>query len=325
MVDEAKADDVKADATNTEGAPVVSVRGFKKTYRVGFFRKKVEAVRGIDFEVRKGEIFGLLGPNGAGKTTTLKSLLRLSFPSEGTMEIFGLPTSRRESMYRVGYMPENPYIYQHLKAEEFLDLCGRLTGMSRAKRRTRIAEMIEMVGLGHAKDRPVGRFSKGMMQRVGIAQALLHDPELLILDEPMSGLDPVGRKEVRELLLKQRELGKTLIFTSHILSDVEALCDRVAIMRKGKIQARGTVAELSATDGGVDVVVRGADAELTVKLAEMGELKPRPSTLELTLDDTDDLPAFMRLVMESGASVVSVVPHTRSLESLFVGQDADAA
>ena len=318
---------VEASTTTKEtsdATPVVSVRGFKKTYRVGFFRKKVEAVRGIDFEVHKGEIFGLLGPNGAGKTSTLKSLLRLSFPTEGTMEIFGLPTSRRESMYRVGYMPENPYIYQHLKAAEFLDLCGRLTGMTRAKRRTRVAEMIDMVGLGHATDRPIGRFSKGMMQRVGIGQALLHDPELLILDEPMSGLDPVGRKEVRELLLKQRELGKTLIFTSHILSDVEALCDRVAIMRKGKIQARGTVAELSATDGGVDVVIRGGE-DLKAKLREMGELKPRPSTLELTLDNTDDLPALMRLVMESGATIVSVVPHTRSLESFFVGQDADAA
>lgn len=319
MVDEAKAE------TSTNAAPVVSVRGFKKTFRVGFFRKKVEAVRGIDFEVHKGEIFGLLGPNGAGKTSTLKSLLRLSFPTEGTMEIFGLPTSRRESMYRVGYMPENPYIYQHLKAEEFLDLCGRLTGMPRDKRRTRIAEMIEMVGLGHATDRPIGRFSKGMMQRVGIGQALLHDPELLVLDEPMSGLDPVGRKEVRELLLKQRELGKTLIFTSHILSDVEALCDRVAIMRKGKIQARGTVAELSATDGGVDVVIRGGDPALEAKLAEMGELKRRPSTLELILSATEGLPAVMRLVMDSDASIVSVVPHTRSLESFFVGQDADAA
>lgn len=318
MVDEAKVEENAA-------APVVSVRGFKKTYRVGFFRKKVEAVRGIDFEVRKGEIFGLLGPNGAGKTSTLKSLLRLTFPTEGTMEIFGLPTSRRESMYRVGYMPENPYIYQHLKAGEFLDLCGRLTGMPSDKRRARIAEMVEMVGLGHATDRPIGRFSKGMMQRVGIGQALLHDPELLVLDEPMSGLDPVGRKEVRELLLKQRELGKTLIFTSHILSDVEALCDRVAIMRKGKIQARGTVAELSATDGGVDVVIRGGDAELETKLAEMGELKRRPSTLELTLDAAEGLPAVMRLVMESEASIVSVVPHTRSLESFFVGQEADAA
>lgn len=314
-----------AEASKDADQVVVSVRGFKKTYRVGFFRKKVEAVRGIDFEVRKGEIFGLLGPNGAGKTSTLKSLLRLTFPSEGTMEIFGLPTSRRESMYRVGYMPENPYIYQHLKAGEFLDLCGRLTGMPRAKRKSRIDEMIEQVGLSHATDRPIGRFSKGMMQRVGIGQALLHDPELLILDEPMSGLDPVGRKEVRELLLQQRELGKTLIFTSHILSDVEALCDRVAIMRKGKIQARGTVNELASADGGVDVVVRGASAEFETKLASFGELKPRPTTLEVTIAAAEQLPALLRLIAESDATLVSVVPHTRSLESFFVDQDADAA
>ena len=222
-------------------------------------------------------------------------------------------------------MPENPYIYQHLKAGEFLDLCGRLVGMERKARKRRVEEMIEQVGLGHAKDRPIGRFSKGMMQRVGIAQALLHDPELLILDEPMSGLDPVGRKEVRELLLEQRELGKTLIFTSHILSDVETLCDRVAIMRHGKIQARGRLADLLRGDASVDVVVRGTDAELAGRLETFGEVRIRPATLQLTLPAEESLPEALRFVMSEGATLVSVQPHSKSLESFFVDTPDDAA
>ncbi len=309
----------------TAQAPVVSVRGFHKTFRVGFFRRKVEAVRGIDFTVQKGEIFGLLGPNGAGKTSTIKSLLRLTFPTEGEIEIFGLPPSRRESMFRVGYMPENPYVYQYLKAPEFLDLCGRLLGMKRSERVKRIEEMIDTVGLAHATDRPIGRFSKGMMQRVGLAQALLHDPELLILDEPMSGLDPIGRKEVRDILLAQREKGKTLIFTSHILSDVEMLCDRAIIMRRGRIQAEGTLRELMRGDDGVDITFTTEDAlpsSLQEKLDAAGTLQKRPHGHVLTLQDRSEMDRCIRLLLEE-THLVSVLPHTKSLESFFVADAAD--
>jgi len=230
-------------------APVLAVEGLHKTFHIGFLRKRVQAVRGIDFAVRRGEFFGLLGPNGAGKTTTIKMMLRLIFPTQGRIRLFDREAHDVDAMRRVGYMPENPYVYQYLKPLEFLDLCGRLMGMSRRDRQQRSEEMVSTVGLAGAVDRPIGKFSKGMMQRIGLAQALLHDPELLILDEPMSGLDPIGRKEIRDLLLEQHARGKTLLFTSHILTDVEKLCDRVAIMDHGKIAAEGTLSELLGAGG----------------------------------------------------------------------------
>jgi ABC-2 type transport system ATP-binding protein len=185
---------------------VLQVEGLHKTFRVGFFRKRVEAVRGVSFEVREGETFGLLGPNGAGKTTTIKAILQLIQPDRGVVRLFGAPLVT-SAMRRLGYMPENPYVYQYLRAPEFLDLCGRLLALDARTRKRRIEEMLTLVGLTQAVDRPIGRFSKGMLQRVGLAQALLHDPELLILDEPMSGLDPIGRRQVREIVLAERARG----------------------------------------------------------------------------------------------------------------------
>ncbi len=173
---------------------VLEVKGLWKVFHIGFFRKRVEAVRGTSFTVKKGEIFGLLGPNGAGKTTTIKAILRLIFPTKGEIRIFGRSGDDREVAKRIGYMPENPYVYQYLKPFEFLDLCGRLVGLPKNDRRIRSEEMIDRVGLRDATDRPIGKFSKGMMQRIGLAQALLHDPELLVLYEPISVLDPIGRK-----------------------------------------------------------------------------------------------------------------------------------
>ncbi len=231
-----------------EAETVLEVRDLRKVFHIGFFRKRVEAVNGASFTVKRGEIFGLLGPNGAGKTTTIKAILRLIFPTAGEIRIFGRDAADREAAKRVGYMPENPYIYQYLKPMEFLDLCGRLVGIPKNARRARAEEMIDKVGIRDAVDRPIGKFSKGMMQRIGLAQALLHDPELLVLDEPMSGLDPIGRKEVRDVLLEQRSRGKTLLFTSHILSDVEMLCDRVVIMQKGRITSEGHVQDLQTLE-----------------------------------------------------------------------------
>lgn len=298
---------------------VLQVSDLRKTYRVGFLRKKVEAVKGTSFEVRRGEIFGLLGPNGAGKTTTLKAVLRLIFPTSGDIRIFGVSTSKRESMKRVGYMPENPYVYQYLKPFEFLDLCGRLVGMPREQRRERSETLIDTVGLRHATGRPIGRFSKGMMQRIGLAQALLHDPELLILDEPMSGLDPVGRKEVRDVLLAQRHAGKTLIFTSHILSDVEMLCDRVAIMRAGEMNAQGTLEELlKGDDDAIDIVLGDVDEALLGRLEEHGTVVRHPATVRVTVSGRVASEEVLRAALDASARVVSVVPHGKSLESFFV-------
>ncbi len=298
---------------------VLSVGDLHKTFRIGFFRKRVEAVRGVSFDVRAGETFGLLGPNGAGKTTTIKAILRLIRPDHGAIQLFGAALSLG-SMRRIGYMPENPYVYQYLRASEFLDLCGRLMGMDAARRRKRSAEMLELVGLAHALDRPIGRFSKGMMQRVGLAQALLHDPELLILDEPMSGLDPIGRRQVREIIMAQRRAGKTLIFTSHVLSDVEMLCDRIAIVNRGQVVARGTLDELLRREvRRVRLQLEGAPPELKRRLAERGyELREHERSLHVRVEGDQEVNGLLAEVLREGATVIEVEPERETLEDLFV-------
>ncbi len=304
----------------TERETIIQVRGLQKTFRIGFFRKRVDAVRGIDFEVKQGGIFGLLGPNGAGKTTTIKMMLRLIFPSAGDIRIFGRPPGDPEATRRIGYMPENPYIYQYLRPAEFLDLCGRLVGMESQAREKRSAELIEQVGLSHAADRPIGKFSKGMMQRIGLAQALLHDPELLILDEPMSGLDPIGRKQVRDLLMEQRRRGKTLLFTSHILSDVEMMCDRVVIMQHGKITSAGDIDELLGGDSRrVEVQLAQVEAALGDQLVQMGKVLQRvDGKLSLQIEGREQTDAVIKRAMQGGAELVALIPERETLENLFM-------
>ncbi len=304
----------------SEAEVVLEVKDLRKVFHIGFFRKRVEAVNGASFEVKQGEIFGLLGPNGAGKTTTIKSILRLIFPTAGEIRIFGRDPDDREAMKRIGYMPENPYVYQYLKPIEFLDLCGRLMGISKNDRRSRSEEMIDKVGLRDAVDRPIGKFSKGMMQRIGLAQALLHDPELLVLDEPMSGLDPIGRKEVRDLLLEQRHRGKTLLFTSHILSDVEMLCDRVVIMREGRITAEGRVHDLVAsTARSVEIHLSGASGTLKESLRSKGTVvEDAEGRITLRADGNQAAAEILRISNVAGARLEAMIPERQSLESLFL-------
>jgi ABC-2 type transport system ATP-binding protein len=299
---------------------VLEVEGLRKVFHIGFFRKRVEAVTGTSFKVKRGEIFGLLGPNGAGKTTTIKAILRLIFPTEGEIRIFGRSADDREAAKRVGYMPENPYVYQYLKPLEFLDLCGRLVGIPKTDRRARSEEMIDKVGLRHAMDRPIGKFSKGMMQRIGLAQAPLHDPELLILDEPMSGLDPIGRKEVRDLLLEQRERGKTLLFTSHILSDVELLCDRVVIMQQGEITSEGQVHDLLETAGRqVEIRLSSASQALKDSLSSRGTiLDGGAGHLTLRVEGQKAVDEVIRISNASGARLDALIPERQTLEKLFL-------
>ena len=299
---------------------VLEVEGLRKVFHIGFFRKRVEAVNGTSFKVKRGEIFGLLGPNGAGKTTTIKAILRLIFPTEGEIRIFGRSADDREAAKRVGYMPENPYVYQYLKPLEFLDLCGRLVGIPKTDRRARSEEMIDKVGLRHAMDRPIGKFSKGMMQRIGLAQALLHDPELLVLDEPMSGLDPIGRKEVRDLLIEQRERGKTLLFTSHILSDVELLCDRVVIMQEGEITSEGQVHDLLETAGRqVEIRLSSASQALKDSLRSRGTiLDGGAGHLTLRVEGQKAVDEVIRISNAAGARLDAMIPERQTLEKLFL-------
>jgi ABC-2 type transport system ATP-binding protein len=221
---------------------LIKVDHLGKVFRQGFWMRKVEAVRDVSFEVRAGHIYGFLGPNGAGKTTTIKMLTGLIMPTSGTATVFGEPIGTARAMRRVGFLPENPYVYPYLTPREFVEMCGRLSGLGLKGLRRRTEEVLDQAGVLYAADRPVRRLSKGMLQRTGLAAALVADPELLILDEPMSGLDPVGRKEVRDLILKERDQGRTIFFSTHILSDVEMMCDHVTILRKGSVLVTGEMA-----------------------------------------------------------------------------------
>ncbi len=223
--------------TDAQSRAAVLVRDLHKTVAVGFLRRKVEILKGVDLVVDRGEVFGLLGPNGAGKTTTIKVALGLMRPTSGSVQL-GV-----EGLGRVGYLPENPYFYDYLSGREFLGFCARLFGLDAAARRERVEELLRDVGLEDAAGTQLRKYSKGMMQRIGIAQALINDPELVLLDEPMTGLDPVGRVEVKRIIERLHERGKTVMFNSHILSDVHELCSRIAIMRNGHVIWRGTVDE----------------------------------------------------------------------------------
>ena len=227
---------------------VLEILNLEKTFRVGFFRKKVEAVKDVSFNVKQGEIFGLLGPNGAGKTTTLKVMMGLIALDKGKVTILGTDVSKSSARVKVGFLPENPYFHEYLNPVELLDFYGKLLGMSRKKIVERRDMLIEKVDLKHAAKRPLRKFSKGMLQRIGLAQALIAEPEVIILDEPMSGLDPIGRKFVADLMVELNKEGATILFSSHILSDVERLCHRVVILNKGRKVAEGTIDELVNKD-----------------------------------------------------------------------------
>lgn len=298
-----------------------------KTFRLGFLRRRVEAVRGISFTVHRGEIFGFLGPNGAGKTTTLKMLMGLISPSRGRAEVLGLPVPNRAAKRRLGYLPETPYFYEYLTPEEFLDFAGALSDVPAVERRRRADRLIARVGLAAARGRPLRKFSKGMLQRIGIAQALMGDPELVVLDEPMTGLDPIGRKEIRDLILELGSEGKTVFFSTHILPDVETTCHRVAIVAGGKLRNIGPLGSLlSARLLTTEVVLRPAEGHAPVELPAGARRLPGGSgDLALELAAETDVDAFLRQVLGLGARVVSVTPRRESLEDLFVREAARGA
>lgn len=223
---------------------VIETRNLSKVYRDFWGRQKVRALKALDLQIRPGEIFGLLGPNGSGKTTTIKLILGLLFPTSGDVLVFGQNASEVTKNERIGYLPEESYLYKFLNAEETLDFYGRLFDMPRAKRRQRVADLIEMVGLTHAKRRQLKEYSKGMTRRIGLAQALINDPELVILDEPTSGLDPIGTREMKDLILRFKEEGKTVLMCSHLLADIQDVCDRIGILVQGELKELGRVEDL---------------------------------------------------------------------------------
>ena len=306
---------------------LINVEGMSKSYPTGFWRKRIRVLTDLSFSVERNEIVGFLGPNGAGKTTTIKILNRLAFPDSGTVTIFGEEAGRRPELRgRIGFMPEQPYFYEYLTGEEFLGLCGHLNGLSRAEIARMSRRMLSRVGLDGAGRTAIRKYSKGMMQRLGLAQALLHDPELVILDEPMSGLDPVGRMEVRNLILEQKASGKTVFFSSHIISDVEALCDRVIILLKGRKVAEGAVEELVGREGiqYVELLFSPVPDEGSLFWLGVppGKATVRGNAVVLRAKDYDEANHWIGKFREAGSLVYSCVPVKRHLEDIYVEQVA---
>src|SRR5438477_3138713 len=300
----------------------VRAEGLFKTYRVGFLARKVRALEDLSLEVRRGEIFGLLGPNGAGKTTAIKILLGFVRPSSGRAFISGAPVGSITSRRKLGYLPENPALYEFLRGHEYLIFAGRLAGLSTRDAKAQTAKLIELVGLAGRADRLIRKFSKGMVQRLALAQALVGDPETVILDEPMSGLDPVGRKDVRDLILGLRQEGRTVLFSTHILSDVEAICDRVGILVEGRLTDCGALADLVAPGArAVELVVENVPPDLVARLQQDGtRVLQRDRATVLTFRDEGQARAALSAAVSSGATIVSLTPHRRSLEELFVSR-----
>lgn len=296
-------------------AVAIRAEGLTKRF---FQRAEVVAVDHLDLEVMEGEIFGFLGPNGAGKTTTIKMLLGLIFPDEGKAEVLGFPAGAQEMRRIVSYLPENPYFYDHLTGGELLDFFGRIFGLSAAERKKRVDELLELVGLKNDKSKQLKQYSKGMQQRIGIAQSLINDPRLLILDEPTSGLDPVAHIEIRKLIESIRDQGKTVFLCSHQLTDVELVCDRVCILNYGKLMRAGRVEDLVA-EGRTEITATGVPEAVAIKLKAMAStMNSDNGKLMVTCSDGDVVNEMVDLVRGAKGKILSVVPLKRSLEDVFV-------
>ena len=306
--------------------PVVEIENLVKDYEVGFVRKrKVRALDALSLTVNQGEIFGFLGANGAGKTTTLKLLMRLIFPTSGSARILGHDIADISMHSRIGYLPESPYFYDYLTALEFLDFCGQIFGLSKAARKNKSRELLSAVRLEEKKwNTQLRKFSKGMLQRVGLAQALVNNPEVVFLDEPMSGLDPIGRREVRDLIAGLRQEGKTVFMCSHILSDIEVLCDRVAILKGGRLSQVGYLEELRQQVPGrnqVEVVLSGVDENMLKPYLPSGNdflLTSTPAGLRIELKDEREVDSVMSALRKTNGKLVTVQPLKQSLEELFL-------
>jgi len=299
----------------------ITIKDLCKEYRVGFLRKRVRVLSDLSLNVGEGEVFGYLGPNGAGKTTTLKLLMDLLRPTSGEVRILGQPAGDAWTKRQVGFLPEQPNFYEYLTGRELLSFYGQLLGLRRSDRRERIATLARELRIDAALDLPLRKYSKGMLQRIGLAQALLNDPKLILLDEPMSGLDPIGRREVRDLLLRLKSEGRTVFFSSHIIPDVEVVCDRVGILVGGRLVARGPLDEmLEARITSIEVTVSRVPPELLEELDHLFMTRPvtKGERLLLTAKDEDALAALLPRLLEHKAVIHAIVPQRESLEEYFI-------
>ncbi len=305
------------------GQAILRTEQLSKTFEVGVRRKRVQAVKELDLSVEEGEIFGFVGPNGAGKTTTIKMLMGLIFPTSGKAFIYDTPIPSQEAKRRIGFLPENPSYYEFLTGGEALRFFGQLSGVPASDLSRRTGELLELVGLAGAADRQIRKYSKGMQQRLGIAQALVGDPSFVVLDEPMSGLDPIGRKDVRDLILELKRRGKTVLFSTHILPDVESLCDRVGVIIGGRLRDVGRIGELLSprvksveltVDGGGGAAAGFGSGQV---IAQDGE------RLTFSFPDPEAAQVAVRETLARGGRLVAMTPHRETLEDLFVRRAAE--
>jgi ABC-2 type transport system ATP-binding protein len=298
--------------------PAIEILGLVKTYMVGFWRKRPKcALSPLHLTVEDGEIFGFLGPNGAGKTTTLKLLMGLVFPTAGSARILGHEWTDPSVKAQIGFLPEQPYFYDYLTAHELLEYYGQLSGVPAKQRKQRVEQVLDKVGLRDVKGVQLRKFSKGMLQRVGIGQAILHDPKLVFFDEPMSGLDPMGRREVRDLMEQLKHEGKTVFFSTHILSDAEALCDRVAIIHRGELRGVGAIEDLtSSVQGKVEVIWQGSQVPASIK-ALGAEIRVTPDRVRAIIDESQQ-DAVIDALRRERLRLVAITPVRTSLEAYFV-------
>lgn len=298
-------------------AIVLKVEDLHKSFKLGFIPKTKKILNGISLSIEEGEIFGYLGPNGAGKTTTIKCILGLIHPDKGKIEIFGLPHFSLKAKEKTGYLPENPYFYEYLTAWEFLNFCSQLFLLEKKEKEERVKELLQLVGLEKALDLQLRKFSRGMLQRVGLAQALLNNPSLVVLDEPLGGLDPLGRKELRDIIIRLKEEGKTIFLSSHILQDIEMVCDRVAIIVGGKIISQGALEELvSEKIYLTEVIISGIEEKEFKGLAESLSVKGGRTLLKVLKEE--NLEKILELVHSQRGKIHSLTPRTETLEDIFV-------
>ena len=293
---------------------VIEIRELVKIYRSPFLRKKIVGLDGLNLDVKEGEVYGLLGPNGAGKTTTIKLIVGLIKPTGGRIKVFG-KTLTTQIKSRIGYLPENPHFYQYLTGYELLSLYAHLYGIRDKKR---VYEVAEMVRIDYALSRRIRTYSKGMLQRIGVAQALLNNPDLIILDEPLSGLDPAGRKEIKDIIFSLKDQGKTVLFSSHILPDVEVICDRVGIIYKGRMVSVGVLSEIADMEiKGFEVQCRDLNEELMSKYRIKAK---RGKDIYLFIESENELEEFLGKVINNGGKVFGIVPEKKTLEEYFIEQ-----
>jgi len=289
-----------------------------KRYSGLWSKQAVDAVKNLNLEVYRGEIFGFLGPNGAGKTTTIKVLLGIIYPTEGEAYVLGQPAGDPKNHYRISYLPETPYFYDYMTGREILTFYAKLFGIAEPERSKRVNELLDRVGLSRAADQTLRTYSKGMLQRIGLAQCLINDPELLILDEPTAGLDPIAHIDIRDMILELRNQGKTLFISSHQLSDVERVCDRVAILKKGVMVQLGRIEELLA-GGHVEVIADKVPENAVQPIRQLGgKVSLHDGRLIVEQPDNGSVDRVIDIVRAAGGHIVSVKPYRRSLEDLFV-------